>query len=90
MVVDATMSKEKTTQLSNSMETHLKEVGRDGRFFVNTDGGRYSEKYDLSDRSKDNKKPITQVYYLHLHVMHTNPAPHRNANKTTPRFFVKR
>jgi hypothetical protein len=90
MVVNATVTDEKTRKLSISMQEHLKEVERDGRFLVNTDGGRYSEKYDLSDRSKDNKKPITQVYYLHLHVMHTNPAPHRNANKTTPRFFVKR
>jgi len=84
MVVNATVTEEKTRKLSISMQKHLKEVERDGRFLVNTDGGRYSEKYG----SKDNKKPITQVYYLHLH---RNPAPHRsNTNKTTPRFFVKR
>jgi hypothetical protein len=87
MVVNATVTDEKTRKLSISMQEHLKEVERDGRFLVNTDGGRYSEKYG----SNDNKTPVTQVYYLHLHVMHTNPAPHRsNTNKTTPRFFVKR
>jgi len=69
------MSKEKTTQLSNSVETHLKEVGRHGRFFVNTDGGRYSEKYDLSDRSKDNNKPITQVCGLICNAYKPCPAP---------------
>ena len=62
MVVDATMSKENTTKLSNSLEKHLKEVARADRFVINTDGGRYSEKYDLSDRSKDNNKPVKQVY----------------------------
>ena len=44
------------------MEKHLKEVARADRFVINTDGGRYSEKYDLSDRSKDNNKPVKQVY----------------------------
>ena len=63
------MTKEEATQLYISIAKHLKEVEREGHFLVNTDGGRYSEKYDVSDRSKDNKKPITQVY-LDLHVMH--------------------